>query len=588
MLGNADTAKGRILLDWDPISTLHFALNVNAWTDKSDSLAAQLQKANPEDTYVIPELISNPAVQQQLINLVSRIVNSPVVQNDQAADWNTGTEPMLDERFYQTALRGEYSITPDMELTSITSYENYHQNDLVMNAGIALNNNDEQMVGSINSFSQELRLSGRAFDNALNWLGGLDYADDRVIEHNIGNLPESTPAYAFTPLGLPPFSSIGIFGSSDAKTKAAFGNVEYKVLPELSVHGGVRYTQSDINFNGCLYNTDQNFADGLQIIQGAVKGAGNVIPTGPGQCETLDAKFNPGMVRESLDQNNVSWRFGPDWHITPDQLLYASISKGYKAGSFPVLPGTGAVQFAPATQESVLAYEAGYKGELLQHTLQLDVSYFHYDYRDKQLLGRILDPAGVFGVIDGLVNVPKSTEDGVELAATWQPVSGLSFKLSGTYLDARVTGLFTTYDPYTGVLTNFNGYSLPNTPKWIGNLSTQYEWTLTSSLVASVGADYRYQTSTESAFVSKADYAPGAQYAPGYTPGSLAISPYGVLDLHAGFGASDNRWNVTFWGKNVTDKYYWTQAFHVYDTTVRYTGMPATYGVTFAYRFFGT
>lgn len=588
MLGNADTAKGRILLDWDPISTVHFALNVNAWTDKSDSLAAQLQKANPEDTYVIPELAGNPAMQSQLVNLTSQIVSSPRVQNPQAADWNTGTEPMLDERFYQTALRGEYSITPDMELTSITSYENYHQNDLVMNAGIALNNNDEQETGSINSFSQELRLSGRALDGALNWLGGLDYADDRVIEHNIGNLPESTPAYAFTPLGLPPFSSIGIFGSSDAKTKAAFGNVEYKVLPELSVHAGARYTQSDINFNGCLYNTDQNFADGLQIIQGAVKGAGNVIPTGPGQCETLDAHFNPGMVRESLDQNNVSWRVGPDWHITPDQLLYASVSKGFKAGSFPVLPGTGAVQFAPATQESVLAYEAGYKGEMLQRTLVLDASYFHYDYRNKQLLGRILDPAGVFGVIDGLVNVPKSTEDGVELAATWEPVIGLSFKLSGTYLDARVTGLFTTYDPYTGVLTNFNGYSLPNTPKWIGNLSTQYQWTLTSNLVASVGADYRYQTATESAFVSKADYAPGAQYAPGYTAGSLAISPYGVVDLRAGFGASDNRWNVTFWGKNVADKYYWTQAFHVYDTTVRYTGMPATYGVTFDYRFFGT
>ena len=90
----------------------------------------------------------------------------------------------------------------------------------------------------------------------------------------------------------------------------------------------------------------------------------------------------------------------------------------------------------------------------------------------------------------------------MELAATWQPVTGLSFKLSGTYLDARVTGLFTTYDPYTGALTNFDGYRLPNTPKWIGNLSTQYEWTLTSSLVASVGADYRYQTSTESAFAT--------------------------------------------------------------------------------------
>jgi len=587
-LGDQDSVKARLLLDWNPNSDLRFALNLNGWTDHSDSLAAQLEKATPEDTYVIPELASNPAMQAQLIKLVGQINSSPVVLNDQAADWNTGTEPKLDEQFYQTALRGEYSFSPDMELTSITSFEHYTQNDLLMNAGIALNNNDEQEMGSINSFSQELRLSGRALGGALNWLGGLDYADDRVTEHNIGNLPESTPAYAFTPLGLPPFSSIGIYGSSDAKTEAAFGNLEYKILPDLSVHGGVRYTKSDIDFNGCLYNTDDNFADGLQIVQGAVKGAANVIPTPIGSCDTLDLKFNPGLVVESLDQNNVSWRIGPDWHITPDSLLYASVSKGYKAGSFPVLPGTGAIQFNPATQESLLAYEVGYKGEWLEHRLALDASYFHYDYRNKQLLGRILDPTGVFGVIDGLVNVPKSTEDGLELSATWRPVGGLSFNFSGTYLDARVTGYFTTYDPYSGKLTNFDGYTLPDTPRWIGNLGTQYEWTLTSGLVASVGANYRYQTATTSAFVSNADYAPGAQYAPGYSAGSLAIAPYGLMDLRAGIGSADGRWNVSLWGKNVTDKYYWTQAFHVYDTTVRYAGMPATYGITVRYRFSGT
>jgi iron complex outermembrane receptor protein len=583
-LGKADTVKARLLLDWNPTSDLHFALNVNGWTDKSDSLAAQLEKATPEDTKYIAGL--GPVLQAQLIGLVAQINNSPVVLNDRAADWNTGTEPMLDETFYQTALRGEYSFSPDVELTSITSYENYQQNDLVMNAGIALNNNDEQEMGSVNSLSQELRLSGRAFDNALNWLGGLDFAKDRVTEHNIGNLPESTPAYAFA-AALPPFSSIGIYGSSDATTKAAFGNLEYKILPDLSVHGGVRYTKSDIDFNGCLYNTDNNFAGGLGIVQGLTKGFNNVIPTPIGACDTLNAQFNPALVVESLDQNNVSWRVGPDWHITPDSLLYASVSKGYKAGSFPVLPGTGAIQFEPATQESLLAYEVGYKGELFARTLALDASYFHYDYRNKQLLGRILDPAGVFGVIDGLVNVPKSTEDGVELSATWRPVGGLSINFSGTYLDARVTGFFTTYDPFTGNLTNFNGYTLPNTPRWIGNLGTQYQWTLPSGLVASVGADYHYQTASVSAFVANADYAPGAQYAPGYSAGSLAISPYGLVDLRAGIASADGRWNVSLWGKNVTDKYYWTQAFHVYDTTVRYTGMPATYGITLRYRFSG-
>ena len=38
------------------------------------------------------------------------------------------------------------------------------------------------------------------------------------------------------------------------------------------------------------------------------------------------------------------------------------------------------------------------------------------------------------------------------------------------------------------------------------------------------------------------------------------------------------------WGRNVTDKYYWNQAQHVNDVLVRFTGMPATYGVTLSYR----
>jgi iron complex outermembrane recepter protein len=588
MLGNQNNMKVRLLLDWEPSSDLRFALNVNGWTDKSDSLAAQLEKATPQDTYLIPELAGNPAVQTRLVNLVSQLVNYPVVQNNQAADWNTGTTPMNDEKFYQTALRTEYSLAESATLTSITSYEHYTQNNLIDNDGLALNANDEQEQGSINSFSQEVRASGGLLDNRLDWLGGLAFANDRVTENNIGNLPDSTPAYAFTPFGLDPFSSIGIFGASEAKTKAAFGNLEFKVLPDLSLHAGARYTKSDIDFKGCLYNTDQRFADGLEVIQGAVKGAGNVIPTGPGQCVTLDANFNPNLVVNSLDQNNVSWRTGADWHFNPDSLLYASVSKGFKAGSFPVLPGTGAVQFDPATQESVLAYEVGYKGDLLDKRVSLDAAFFHYDYRNKQLLGRKLDPAGVFGVIDGLINVPKSTEDGVEFNAILRPLTGLSLAAGVTYLDARVTGKFDTYDPFTGQLANFDGYAFPSTPKWVGSLSSRYEWSITGDLTGSIGADYRYQTSSESAFVSRDDYAPGAQYFPGYSAGSLEIPSYGLLDLRAGIGSADGRWNVQLFGKNVTNKYYWTQAVHVYDTTVRYPGLPATYGITVAFRFQGT
>ena len=39
------------------------------------------------------------------------------------------------------------------------------------------------------------------------------------------------------------------------------------------------------------------------------------------------------------------------------------------------------------------------------------------------------------------------------------------------------------------------------------------------------------------------------------------------------------------WGKNVTNKFYWDNVSHPYDTVVRYTGMPVTYGLTFSSHF---
>ena len=54
-----------------------------------------------------------------------------------------------------------------------------------------------------------------------------------------------------------------------------------------------------------------------------------------------------------------------------------------------------------------------------------------------------------------------------------------------------------------------------------------------------------------------------------------------VLDSRA----TNGRWRAQIWGKNVTDRYYWTNAIVVYDQQVRYAGQPATYGITLSYRY---
>jgi outer membrane receptor protein involved in Fe transport len=60
---------------------------------------------------------------------------------------------------------------------------------------------------------------------------------------------------------------------------------------------------------------------------------------------------------------------------------------------------------------------------------------------------------------------------------------------------------------------------------------------------------------------------------------------YALLDLRAGVATSDGKWRFSLWGHNVTNKYYWTIADHIADTTVRFAGMPATFGVSATYRY---
>ncbi len=116
--------------------------------------------------------------------------------------------------------------------------------------------------------------------------------------------------------------------------------------------------------------------------------------------------------------------------------MYASVSKGYKNGIFITTGATFAAALDPATQESVLAYEAGVKLSLLNRKMQLNAAVFHYDYRDKQIRGRIIDP--VVGGLNQLLNIPESRISGAEVQLIWEPVGGLTFNGGVTYISSKI------------------------------------------------------------------------------------------------------------------------------------------------------
>src|SRR3546814_559871 len=187
----------------------------------------------------------------------------------------------------------------------------------------------------------------------------------------------------------------------------------------------------------------------------------------------------PGTFRDKLNENSTSWMLGVNYKATPTLLLYANVSKGYKAGSFPGVSAGTFAQYAAVTQESLVDYEAGFNTKLLDRKVTLHGRIFYYAYKNKQLRAKFVDP--FFKSLDGLVNVPKSRVKGAELELSARVVEGLTVSAAATYIDAKVrhyqgivgsvaneVGLF---DPIRG---DFSGARLPFSPKWQSSLSADY------------------------------------------------------------------------------------------------------------------
>ena len=264
-------------------------------------------------------------------------------------------------------------------------------------------------------------------------------------------------------------------------------------------------------------------------------------------------------------------------------LLYVNVAKGFKGGSFPAIPGVDYRSFLPVTQEGLLDYEGGFKAKFFDRKLGVTGAIFYYDYSNKQLLTKIIDP--LVGTGTALANIPKSQVKGAELEVTAVPFEGLHLSSGLTYLDATITDYIGINR--AGVEANFAGTPMPYTPKWQYVLSADYDIPFTGNIRPFIGASLTGRTDTTSIVGSAAG---SVQLKPGYRlsvplDDLYLIPAYHVIDLRAGLQAADGTWRVMAWAKNVANTYYWQNVRLAFDGVTRYAGQPRTYGVTVSYRF---
>lgn len=605
-LGEIDRIGARLQLDWRPTDRLSFLLTGNWWRDKSDTQVGQVVSIFPK---AVNRTVT-PANSAEIADILDglgfpgdTIVNmafSPT--NAHQAKWTTkpyffqGTEggnnynpvPInnyrRDNELKGLALRTSFEISPEIELTSLTAYTDYDQEQGQDISGWSIPNAISIDRAQIESFSQELRLSGES--DRANWIAGLFYARDKTFENNSNWSPVGTNIGPLRQLAAQVVAQQGgslaeqedvLYGFTDwagrirqkVETKSVFGQLQYSVTPTIDLTAGARYTKDTNDFVGCTVDQgDNSIASVWNVFFRA-----NGIPSNvsPGSCVTyngdLAAVIQSGgtlpfpaqeLSRQKLSEDNFAGRLGIDFKLDPDSLLYASFTRGFKSGAFPNIDANVATQYEPARQERVDAFEAGFKLSPA-YGVTVNGAAFYYDYKDKQVFGAV--PDIIFVYLNRIVNIPKSHIYGIEGEISVSPIEGLSTRISGTYIKSKIDEYF-GFDQY-GRQQDFAGRGFAFTPKVQLNGLASYGFDVGSDLYATLTGSGRYTSKQQGDLI-------GDPY--------FRIKSYTVFDANASIETNDGRYKASVFVRNLTDEYYWNSVQGLQDSVVRFAGMPRTWG----------
>ena len=404
-----------------------------------------------------------------------------------------------------------YSLQADVnlgfgQLTVLPAYVTSHrltQTDLV--AGTAVPGTTLPLPETVWEETQktlEVRLSSPA-KAATQWVVGA-YLFDAANEET--GVPPSYPTPTWETYGT----------QVPSRSRAIFGQLTWPVADGLRATGGLRYTRDDKTTHYGVRSTSA----------------------------WTGAAYDSGMLSVTNAYSALTGKLGLEWDLSRQNLLYAQVATGYKAGGFGI-----SVPPKPFEPEHLTAFELGSKNRFLGNTLQVNGELFHYRYRNYQVMyADSAAPSPISG--DGsasfmqyVVNAGSGRISGFDLEARWRALADTELKAALTYTDAHY-GQFAVAD-----LQNMNGARVVGTPRWTVTLGAEQGWPLWGGQLTA-------------GFTTK--------FSDGYTVSLANTMPGGNLngeqgrfhktDLRLGFSPDSERWNVGLWLRNLENDAQTTQA----------------------------
>jgi iron complex outermembrane receptor protein len=478
------------------------------------------------------------------------------------------------------ALKLEAGLAEHLILTSITGFDYGRWNTVSDDGGLPITarlDDPNSYFSTVNTFSEELRLASRNTDT-LKWLAGLYYGRESVHAIVQYHFFDGYPGSFVTPGGQTLFGFDEWNNFDQLKdSRAAFLNATFAVTPTVSLRAGVRYTKDKIEITNfyALEGGLEAPSAGFGSIDGTTLWT-QTIPyvNGVSYSQYSSLLQPPGGVNPPVGyaNNNTSGKVGVDWKPNNQTLVYASFSQGYRGAAFNGQAFNAPAELTFAQPERLDSYEAGTKLELWQRRATLDVSVFHYNYRNQQFLDTFTLPGGQ-GTGLRTVNAPKSRVNGAELEFRAKATDSLELSGNLGLLDAKYQEL-----SLHGV--DLAGNRLIQSPDVSANLALNWRVAQLSAGDVHLLLDGNWYSKQYFDAQNTQRIAQGA-----YAVANGRLSFAGTQGLVSGF-------DFGLWVKNLADRQYVQYAIAQRDADqgglgfdYGLVGEPRTYGADIRYRF---
>jgi len=327
---------------------------------------------------------------------------------------------------------------------------------------------------------------------------------------------------------------------TDAKSMAAYAQLEFHVTPRLDVIGGFRITNDKKTNISYVYISSRSRQDTYL--------PGGFYPVGTQTCPAAPAPQPPVCIPRTATTATINaptykdtrstFSLGANYKVTDDILVYAKYSTGFVSG------GTISGYDWPA--ETVKSWEGGVKADLFDRMLRFNLALFDARYKDLQAgsSGRSLPAPNTNNDVGTLVLREGDLKTkGIEIEATLVPVRGLTLNGGIGYTHSKMYNVNLFFRPPGSNL-------LVVRPKWTNNFAIQYD---TQPLFGDATMMFRLDGQWRSKYTAVGQ--PSTSFPGGKTAVDIVRSMW-MLNGRVALKDIDiagAKAEVGLWGRNLTD-----------------------------------